>query len=864
MTIRYPINRCITNATIYLSNVRIYFSNVRIYLSYNCYYKPGGRVTFSPQGYSLGILKLTEREIFFVRLLETVKKVQGLQNKNSRLSLNDEQKNILFQFQAKVTSLSPKFCMHLFDLAQKQNLRFFAQFAQDIMAYLFFEGKKDGFYIEVGANDECNGSTIYWAKQLGWKGVHLKNMDFGDFKNKCPDFPEDIDFLLVSMCDKNVLQSIDFDTYSFGLIIIETEKNSNILEFIKKEGYKVLLTAGSSVIFVPECYQIKQTCCLIPFSSINIFIDLLKTALQIMNIEPVTEDNVDAANFIWYQWIEYHYENKNILPQIKRYVARDKKIIWTFHDKIPHFLLGAQNTKDVQKAKEFMKEMAEIADKIIIHCSQTTKLIQELCGENSAVMSKIVYVPHPCYIGAYGFEEKSISLQNDTLKLCLFGAIRKQKNIELLTSTIKELNFDDVELHIIGMRESDEYARYLLDLIGENQKIKTDFRYVDDKEIPNIFANFHLLVQPYNLDSSLNSGATILAFSYGRSVLSAFTGTLADIEDRSLFFTYSYKDEDTHKEELKKQITAIRERYKGNYNELLKLGERCKEYVSENNSFAQVTKQLADVFNVEFASEREELISVLVPVYNTEVRLRRCLDSIVNQTYKNIEIICVNDGSIDDSLQVLNEYAQKDSRIIVVDLSISAYKTAFSCSEGKFIIFVDADDYLEPNYLEILLNAAICNGYDVVCCDYFDTAEKIIGAQFIPQDRLLLAKNCILGFGNAKVVWNKLIKREIYEKVIFHPKIHSVFDDWYILVQILYFANAVGYVHKPLYHCCENPISQTNNPEDKRKFYFERKEGFERIITFYKEKFGNDVSDFEPELSAKMAWIGELNSEKKR
>jgi hypothetical protein len=99
------------------------------------------------------------------------------------------------------------------------------------------------------------------------------------------------------------------------------------------------------------------------------------------------------------------------------------------------------------------------------------------------------------------------------------------------------------------------------------------------------------------LDSSLNSGATILAFSYGRSVLSSLTGTLADIENKSLFFSYSYNGQEDHKEKLKQQITAIREKYKGNYNELLTLGEKCREYVSENNSLEQVSKQLALVFD---------------------------------------------------------------------------------------------------------------------------------------------------------------------------------------------------------------------------------------------------------------------------
>jgi hypothetical protein len=134
-------------------------------------------------------------------------------------------------------------------------------------------------------------------------------------------------------------------------------------------------------------------------------------------------------------------------------------------------------------------------------------------------------------------------------------------------------------------------------LIGDNPHIKTDFRFINDSEIPEISANCHLFVFPYNLESSLNSGATILAFSYSRSVLSSLTGTLDDIEDKSLFFSYSYKNKDEHKEVLKQQIIAIREKYKGNYNELLTLGEKCREYMSKNNSLEQVSERLALVFD---------------------------------------------------------------------------------------------------------------------------------------------------------------------------------------------------------------------------------------------------------------------------
>lgn len=107
--------------------------------------------------------------------------------------------------------------------------------------------------------------------------------------------------------------------------------------------------------------------------------------------------------------------------------------------------------------------------------------------------------------------------------------------------------------------------------------------------------------------------------------------------------------------------------------------------------------------------QNQPLISVLIPVYNVEKYLRQCLDSIVNQTLKDIEIICVNDGSTDSSLQILQEYAKSDKRITVIDQNnqgtLLARKSAVLQSKGKYIVFVDSDDLLSgTTSLEIMFN----------------------------------------------------------------------------------------------------------------------------------------------------------------
>ncbi|MBQ0126416.1 MAG: glycosyltransferase [Bacteroidales bacterium] len=136
------------------------------------------------------------------------------------------------------------------------------------------------------------------------------------------------------------------------------------------------------------------------------------------------------------------------------------------------------------------------------------------------------------------------------------------------------------------------------------------------------------------------------------------------------------------------------------------------------------------------------LISVIIPVYNVERYLPQCLDSILAQTYQVFEVICINDGSTDDSLQVLEEYAAKDSRIKVVsqtNAGLSAARNAgLSVASGDYVFFLDSDDWIEQNALEILASSIV--GQDMICFNgrryleetgEFENADELTTEQII-------------------------------------------------------------------------------------------------------------------------------------
>lgn len=103
-------------------------------------------------------------------------------------------------------------------------------------------------------------------------------------------------------------------------------------------------------------------------------------------------------------------------------------------------------------------------------------------------------------------------------------------------------------------------------------------------------------------------------------------------------------------------------------------------------------------------------LSVIIPVYNVEKYLKRCLDSVINQTLKDIEILCINDGSTDDSLSILEEYKSKDSRIVIISQGnkglAATRNVGIENAKGEYLAFVDSDDWINSKFLECLYSSA--------------------------------------------------------------------------------------------------------------------------------------------------------------
>ena len=214
----------------------------------------------------------------------------------------------------------------------------------------------------------------------------------------------------------------------------------------------------------------------------------------------------------------------------------------------------------------------------------------------------------------------------------------------------------------------------------------------------------------------------------------------------------------------------------------------------------------------------KNLISVIVPVYNIEKYLPRCIDSILDQTYKNWEAIFINDGSTDNSLKILEEYKKKDERIKIIDKknagSGAARNDGIEKSRGEYIAFLDSDDWYEKNFLEKLYNNLIENNSDVSMCNpkmTYDNIEKNsrINTYFFKNIELEKTSKEILGILAMPVVWNKLYKKDIIVKNKIKFPNYSFCEDVEFLYKTFLYVNKISKIEDDLYNYYQREDSTT-------------------------------------------------------
>lgn len=203
-------------------------------------------------------------------------------------------------------------------------------------------------------------------------------------------------------------------------------------------------------------------------------------------------------------------------------------------------------------------------------------------------------------------------------------------------------------------------------------------------------------------------------------------------------------------------------------------------------------------------------ISVIIPAYNVENYIRRCLDSLVNQTYENIEILVVNDGSTDRTAEIVEEYADRYPGKVLLfskenEGQAEARNFALDQATGDYIGFVDSDDFVSTKMYELLYREAEQNGCDLVTCGYYgcdDVTGEITVYQtgYRGEFNQSIYENPLILRVNSPYPWNKLYTRELLDRAGFRFQKGMIFEDLCAVFPLFLDARKVGRVHEKLYY----------------------------------------------------------------
>ncbi len=243
-------------------------------------------------------------------------------------------------------------------------------------------------------------------------------------------------------------------------------------------------------------------------------------------------------------------------------------------------------------------------------------------------------------------------------------------------------------------------------------------------------------------------------------------------------------------------------------------------------------------------SHGTSLVSIVIPVYNVEKYLEECLKSVINNTYKNLEIICVNDGSTDNSLEILNEYAAKDGRILVLSQEnkglAGARNHGIKSATGKWVLFVDSDDWIENTYIHDMLTVVEENDVDILITPfrlYDNIHNKMYGVQNVKEFYGKIPDHLNKLYCEGLWACGRLYKKEIIDEydICFDEKIRRTEDapfnfDYLSKAKTFYQTGKAGYVYR-----IGRPGQLTELPSKEKRYsnLMDKFGRYEHMLNFY-------------------------------
>ena len=274
---------------------------------------------------------------------------------------------------------------------------------------------------------------------------------------------------------------------------------------------------------------------------------------------------------------------------------------------------------------------------------------------------------------------------------------------------------------------------------------------------------------------------------------------------------------------------------------------------------------MKNIYSLGGLSMEQVLVSVIVPIYKVEGCLKICIESILNQTYSNLEIILVDDGSPDNCGQICDEYAIKDFRIQVIHKEngglSDARNAGIEVATGEYLVFIDSDDSIHPQMIELLIKPILAGKAQLSVCDFNPITEpEVTNTSFINNEKCVyihsLADRHKYYFEEEKIVtfvvaWNKMYPAYFF-KNIRYPK-GKIHEDEFTTYKLLDRADTICYIEHPLYNYLsrqnsimkesfsEKNLSKFDAYEERMDYYYQRNDYYslEKILNLYRLYFRN-------------------------
>lgn len=255
-------------------------------------------------------------------------------------------------------------------------------------------------------------------------------------------------------------------------------------------------------------------------------------------------------------------------------------------------------------------------------------------------------------------------------------------------------------------------------------------------------------------------------------------------------------------------------------------------------------------------------ISVIIPCYNTAKYLEKCLKSLINQTLKEIEIICINDGSTDNSLKILKKYTILDNRIKILTQDNQGQSVArnkgIDIATGEYIGFVDSDDWIDLNFYEELYKTAKKTNSDIIMCNFACIKNGKIKTNSVKHNKIYTNFKDKVNILSNGACWNKIFRTELIKTNKIYFPTNIFYEDNLFLIEAIYYSKNLTTINKTKYYYCIHDKSTTQNFQNIDKLKKSLVILINKIFDFVRE---NHLSNTDISILKKYISIAFINPE---